>query len=82
MNKRHTQGVIPRSTATSFDFAALGFEDDIVISYCLSQLVPEEALAADVDESTTGSWLCTRKFMHSHSRGDRKCLGTAASQVM
>lgn len=28
-----------------------GFEDDIVISYCLSQLVPEEALAADVDES-------------------------------
>ncbi|KAL8433188.1 hypothetical protein ACSSS7_004076 [Eimeria intestinalis] len=28
----------------------LGFEDDIVISYCLSQLVPEEALAADVDE--------------------------------
>lgn len=29
----------------------VGFEDDIVISYCLSQLVPEEALAADVDES-------------------------------
>ncbi|KAL8456054.1 hypothetical protein Emag_000129 [Eimeria magna] len=38
----------------------LGFEDDIVISYCLSQLVPEEALAADVDERR--NYLCPKKL--------------------
>ncbi|OEH79001.1 pwi domain-containing protein [Cyclospora cayetanensis] len=38
----------------------LGFEDDIVISYCLSQLVPEEALAADVDERK--NYLCPKKL--------------------
>ncbi|KAL8275847.1 hypothetical protein Esti_000410 [Eimeria stiedai] len=38
----------------------LGFEDDIVISYCLSQLVPEEALASDVDERR--NYLCPKKL--------------------
>lgn len=58
MSKKHVQRSTPRYVAiSSLGLARSGFEDDIVISYCLSQLVPEEALAADVDESKAGNWL-------------------------
>ncbi|CBZ55087.1 hypothetical protein NCLIV_055120 [Neospora caninum Liverpool] len=43
--------------------ALLGFEDDIVSSYCMTQLYPEEALSQDADARQ--NYLCPKKLVIS-----------------
>lgn len=68
-----------------------GFEDDIVIAYCLSQLVPEEALGPDVDERANACTLekaeavycglAVRKRVHRSFLPGNLCLCAGANYL-
>ncbi|PHJ20565.1 pwi domain-containing, partial [Cystoisospora suis] len=54
---------VMKAWVTSKITSLLGFEDDIVSSYCMTQLYPEEAMSADID--IRQNYLCPKNLVIS-----------------